>query len=128
MIKQRTDSDCYQCCLSELINIPYEEIPEFSKLYDGNRLYTEIDKFLYLHGYIRIVCDVTFENGVLNIPYFSGKCNCIGILEKQGRDYSHAVVLAFQDNNNITVYDPKNNSEYEFDDIAKIEIIIPMFN
>ena len=77
MIKQKHDKDCLQACLSELLEIKYEEIPEFYKLYpDMEKDYPEINdtfeklynEFLYEKGYSRILIDVPILNNKITIP------------------------------------------------------------
>ena len=131
---QKHDADCLQCCLSDLLDIPYEDIPEFYKLYaDEARKATDwsddlfeikYNEFLESKGYIRIMFDAEFEDGALKSPYIPKEYRCIGVMKKKDRSYTHAVILNFHKDNTITWEDPKPNSDYEFSDLVKIELIV----
>lgn len=137
MILQKHNHDCLQCCLSELLDIPYEEIPEFYKLYiDERKQFEEVkdwkedifeikyDEWLKSNGYTRFVFDAEFKDGALLTPYFSQSFKCIGVMKKSGRSYSHAVITHFLEDGTILWEDPKVDSDYEFSDLIKIEIIV----
>lgn len=134
MINQKHEKDCLQATLANLLLIPYENIPAFYESYEKrgeSDFFIELDDWLNSIGRYRILFDVGFrDDGKLSVPFYCGikKFRCIGILEKKGRKYSHAVLLEFKRSNdgsfNIEIiHDPKTNSEYDRFDLIQIEII-----
>jgi len=136
MNKQRHDRDCLQTCLSELLHINYSDIPEFHKISpDKNRPWSDeeittfkntYDNFLNSHNYFRITIDTPFipDKNCVKMPYLSlNNFKCIGILQKPSRHYSHCVLLEITNNKDISLLDPKPNSDYELSDITQIELI-----
>ncbi len=131
MVKQRNKKDCHICCLSEVLNIPYEEIPKFYEYYPeyGNpeNLFKEkYDEWLHSVGYIRIMADVKYDpiEEIINIPYHSlRKYKAIANLNKKDRVFSHSVVIQVDDmdKEEIQAIDPDDNSEFDLIDIEKIE-------
>ena len=137
MQMQRTESDCLNCCLSELLNIPYEEIPPFWKVWKNGIMEKptkeecdEYDKQLYSWlnemGYILISINVKYDpdKDCIELPCMSKKSfRCIGTLRKKERFFSHAVILDVYDGN-IYMQDPKENSDYSIEDITYIDFIL----
>lgn len=122
--KQKHDKDCLQTCLSNLLNIPYNEIPEFYKYYDDDNFTKEFDNWLSKKGLLRILIDVKIENGTVRMPFYhSGdEFECIGILRKEGRKFSHAVIIHYK-NKSLEIFDPKAGSEYLPEDLIQLEFI-----
>lgn len=130
MIIQKHGKDCLQACLSELLEISYEEIPEFYMMYpkDVDLFSAELDGWLRSRGYFRILMDSRYdeESGSVNMPLVSLESyRCIGVLEKPERSYSHAVVLEVK-NGKIILHDPKPDSDYDLRDLIQIEFILPL--
>jgi hypothetical protein len=133
MISQKNEKDCLQTTLANLLSIPYEVVPTFYQSYEKrgeSDFFIELDDWLNSIGRYRILFDAGFrEDGKISIPFYCGveKFRCIGILEKEGRKFSHAVLLEFERKKdgsfNIEMYDPKPNSEYDLFDLVQIEII-----
>lgn len=132
-IYQRHNDDCMQATLANLLCMPYESIPEFYKTFnnDGNRFVEALDKFLIGAGYFRITVDVKVrDDKTIAIPFSCSpeKLYCIGILEKQGREYSHAVLLEVIPKEKTPgfriAHDPSPNSEYDIYDLIQVEFIM----
>jgi len=134
-INQYNEKDCLQASLANLLNIDYNLIPHFYENYEKRResdFFTELDNWLNSIGQYRILFDVSFrEDGKICIPFYCGleKFRCIGILEKKGRAYSHAVLLEInrKDDGSFNIeiiHDPKVNSDYDLSDIVQIELIV----
>jgi len=123
--------------LSELLNIPYEEIPPFWKVWKNGIMEKptkeecdEYDKQLYSWlnemGYILISINVKYDpdKDCIELPCMSKKSfRCIGTLRKKERFFSHAVILDVYDGN-IYMQDPKENSDYSIEDITYIDFIL----
>lgn len=130
-IYQRTDSDCQKCALAVLLDKEYEEIPDFAEGIDMNIIMKEqadifdarLDKYLEENGMFRVDCKVSYTDELLIIPYVSKTQLAIGILRKNERKYSHAVVIEVSFNRCSIVFDPKKNSDYDLKDITYIEFI-----
>jgi len=130
MVMMRTDKDCLQACLSELLNLPYEKIPAFYESNGQNveHFWYEVDAWLKSIGLFRIVLNASYdsERDAVRIPLLSLKTyRCLGVLEKPGRAYTHSVVLEISDGT-CQLCDPKKNSEYDLKDLIQIEIIAPL--
>jgi len=133
MIMQKNDRDCLICCLSELLNINYDFIPKFYETYPldletsseehERKFRKKYDKWLTDNGYYRIMIDISIKENTIMIPYVSKKIRCLGVLKKKEKLYSHMVVLSIK-NKEITIFDPKQNSDYELLDIIGMEFII----
>lgn len=128
---QRNDKDCLNCCLSTLLDIEYDTLPKFWELYpnendsDDLLFRVEFDKWLASKGYFRIMCDCGFVPKKIKVPYISlEEIDCIGILKKQNRFYSHCVILTITKNKIEIAFDPKKNSDYDLLDIVSLEFII----
>ena len=131
MIKQKNNKDCHICCLSEVLGIPYNEIPKFYEYYpeygnDENLFKDKYDAWLHSVGYIRLMADVTYNESenLVNIPYHSlRKYKAIANLNKSDRVFSHSVVINVDDFNKgkIQMIDPNDNSDFDLRDIKKIE-------
>jgi len=125
---QEHEKDCLQACLTEILNIPYSEVPEFYKYMkdDGinNTYIQEYDKWLESLGYARIMFDIEWENGTIKYPVHISQTNyrAIGILHKKGRDYEHAIVLE-REGSQYNYHDPKSDSDYKIEDLIQIEFI-----
>jgi hypothetical protein len=128
-IYQKHTKDCLQATLSNLLSLPYSIIPEFYKYYeneDKDKWINMLTDFLDDHGYFRILLNVRIENDLImpiNI-YNNSPLLCIGILEKKGRNYAHAVLLEYLNNNFTIIHDPKRNTEYDIRDLIQIELIL----
>lgn len=122
---QKNKKDCLPTCLSKLLKIDYDKIPKFYEYYnEPGRFIFEYDKWLKENGYIRISIEIKKANRNIIIPYISvNKFNCIGVLKKKGRKYSHAVLI-HSVNGKIEIEDPKENSEYAIEDLIIVEILI----
>lgn len=136
MVMQRYLDDCLNACLAELLNIPYEEIPPFYKVFDQifkgannkeiSQFTHDFDEWLFSKGYCRIVVDVKFdkEKCQVQMPYISSdNVKCIGIFQKPDREYSHCVVLHIENNEKVWYEDPSEHSDYDLSDIIQIEVI-----
>ena len=134
MINQKNEKDCLQATLANLLLIPYEDIPAFYESYEKRGepdFFIELDDWLNSIGRYRILFDAGFrEDGKISIPFYCGleKFRCIGILEKKGRKFSHAVLLEVERKkdgsfNIEMIHDPETNSEYDLFDLVQIEII-----
>lgn len=134
-INQRNDKDCLQATLANLLSIDYETIPVFYEAYlrkkDVDDFLLELDTWLNSIGKYRILFDVSVrDDGKIRIPIYCGRENfiCIGILEKPGRGYSHAVLLHITRRENgfkISIeHDPKPDSEYTLNDLVQIVIVV----
>jgi len=124
MIKQKNDKDCLQCCLSEILEINYEDIPEFYRAYmessdKGNKLF---DSWLKRRGLQRFFMEFTKGHP---FPYCSGSAKFLGELKKDNRKHSHAVVL-WEEDGEVYMEDPKINSDYTIDDLQGVEIYFPI--
>lgn len=125
MIMQKGKKDCLQATLSNLLKIPYEEIPAFTELYESMEDFNkEYDKWLFSRGYIRIL----FDYDITKLPWISDQILMIGILKKDNRDYSHAVIIQYIHSGPKTVkielvHDPLKESDYDIKDLIQIEII-----
>lgn len=137
LVKQRHSKDCFTAVLSSLLDIEYENIPKFYKLFPSkddmpsesdnatDEFRIQFDSWLKSHGYYRVLFDVKYneESKKVDMPYCSlDVYYCVGILRKPERTYDHAVVLHVTQED-ITILDPKNGSDYEISDIIGIEII-----
>jgi hypothetical protein len=129
MIKQKNSKDCMQCCLSELLNIPYEEIPEFYKMYNkySDNYLEPLDDWLSSLGYVRMLIDVSIDENVVQLPFYysKNKFKCMGILRKENRKYDHAVIVYYK-NGQIGIDDPKINTDYSIKDLVQLEFIFRM--
>jgi len=120
---QRHDKDCLQCCLEMILDIPYDEIPEFYNFKCPN---DEYQKWLKQKGYMLICIDaLKNENGQVVFPTILNdfKFMYIGVLKKDYNQFSHAVVIE-QLENEFRISDPLNNSYYSLDDFKSFELII----
>jgi len=134
MIKQKTDSDCLRCCLSELLNIEYDLIPDFFKLYfdescegdsfNDNEFEINYDKWLKSQNLIRIVFDAEFEDETLKMPYISDSYKCIGILQESGKPYTHAIIIKPLANGDYEYEDPSLNDDADITTLIKIELLV----
>lgn len=131
---QKTESDCQRCSYAYVLNLTYDEVPDFVdklpafnfKEEDGDIFDKRIDNFLKSIGYLRLIVDCKYdkEKEMLTIPYCSkDEILQIGVLKKEGRKYSHAVVLKVEKNNVSIIFDPKKNSDYDITDITHIEYL-----
>lgn len=130
MVMMRTDNDCLQACLSELLEVPYEEIPAFWELcgLNGKQFWERVDAWLKSKGLFRVVLNASYdsERDAVRLPLLSlPKYRCLGVLEKPGRAHTHSVVLEISEGTCLQ-YDPKKNSEYDLRDLIQIEIIAPL--
>jgi hypothetical protein len=134
-IYQKHEKDCLQATLANLLNLKYEDIPEFYEFYlkrnSNDDFLAEVDQYLEKIGYFRILFDVSVtEDRKIRIPFFCSLENfkCIGILEKKDRNYSHAVLLEVRRNENqfsIGIeHDPKRDTDYVLQDLIQLELII----
>ena len=130
---QRHNRDCLQCCLSELLDVPYELVPEFYKLYSDsesesdiycNRFTNAFDEWLNVMSLQRVVIDVQYINNAVKAPYFSNNMKMLAILSKPDRVYTHVVVCTVADDL-ITIDDPNPDSDYTIEDIIKLTLIFP---
>jgi hypothetical protein len=135
MINQKHEKDCLQATLANLLFMDYESIPNFFENYETggeSDFFFKFDNWLNSIGRYRILFDASFrEDGKISIPVYCGleKYRCIGILEKKGRKYSHAVLLECERRkdgsfNIELVHDPKSKSEYDLFDLVQIELIV----
>ena len=129
-IYQKHDKDCLQACLATILKIPYNEIPEFYKTYPGvetkeGTFVQEYDTWLESKGYRRFQLDASLsDNKFQGVPYFSGKTLiCMAMLKEEDRYHSHAVVIEIC-SDHTQVYDPREDSDYEMDDLIQIEILV----
>jgi hypothetical protein len=133
MIMQKNDRDCLTCCLAELLQIEYSDIPKFYEIYPQDldkcndtqdyEFRKQFDEWLDSKGYMRIMIDIEVKDGIIKMPYISRPFKCFGILKKEKRSYSHIVILTIHDRE-VLIDDPKQNSDYELKDIIGIEFIL----
>ena len=124
MIKQKHDKDCLQCCLSEILDMPYEKIPNFYKEYvkSVDTANTMFDEWLRELGLLRFYATIT---DLQSVPYCSGSVRFLGELKKDDRKFSHAVVLWVEDNK-LYMEDPLAKSDYTLDDLCGVEVYLPI--
>jgi hypothetical protein len=136
-INQKTDKDCIQVSLCNLLGIEYNSIPEFYKEYeqtkDGNLFEDRVDEFLKSIGRCRITLPVQNNNGDLSVDFFISENNvrCLGILGKKERGYTHSVVLEIIKNERGAYrmkieHDPKPNTDYDIGDLLFIELVVKL--
>ena len=124
IIMSKKPNDCLKCSLSELLNIPYEDIPDFEL--DSNAQYVQINDFLEHNNLVRI--NIAYRFGDTLPFYLSHTTRCLGILSKQDKPYVHCVVLNMmkgikKECVEIEILDSKENSGYTLDDLSEIEFI-----
>jgi len=133
-INQRNEKDCLQATLANLLSVEYESIPPFYEAYfkrmSDDDFLLELDTWLNSVGKYRILFDVSIrDDGKIGIPFCCGldAFLCIGILEKKGRKYSHAVLLRVSRNGKsfeIKIeHDPKPDSECDLFDLVQVEFV-----
>jgi len=133
-VNQKHAYDCLQATLANLLRVDYSTIPEFYTQYlikkNVDKFNEEYDNYLASIGMFRIYFDVKMENGNISIPVFCtlNRLECIGILEKKDRVYTHSVLIALNNVNDKfdveLLHDPKVDSEYVIEDIIQIEMIL----
>ena len=123
----RHKKDCMQAVLATLLSVEYEEIPEFYLQHEaGVKDFDEnLDSWLHARGFFRIEIDTPYNKEPLSMPYVSlPSYVCIGVLYKQGRNYSHVVVLIVSDLGVRVYHDPKEGSEYTIEDLIRVEFVL----
>lgn len=129
---QKNRTDCMPTCLSELLNIPYEEIPVFIDLEDisnGAAFDVKLDTWLDSIGYYRMTIPTSYdaEKHEIKLPYNSlNGYRCIGILSQKQKPFDHAIILNVDKvDDEITLDDPLGDkSDYTIADIIEIEFIL----
>lgn len=131
-LKQRTDDDCLKTCLSHGLDIPYEQVPDFYKIYEkkGESWIQEYDAWLLSKGYFRVTCYSGYNEVLESIlmPSFSIRPEmCIALFKKKEKEHTHAVVLELREGEMVLI-DPKPNTDYVLSDIVQVELIFRMDN
>ena len=131
MINQRNKKDCTQATLANLLNIPYEKIPAFYEEYEKTGDFLgPLDAWLKSIGRYRLSVDVTWKGEELQLPFvvFTDSVKAVGVLGKDDRPYTHAVLLEirFSDGEYKTriLHDPRPDTDYDIFDLVSIELLL----
>lgn len=128
---QKTDADCYRTTVSNLLQMPYEEVPGFlTGTKEGDDIQAKWDAFdewLNSIGKVRIEFKVAYDKSIeaykMDTLVAAKDVLCIFTLKKPYLWFSHAVLGAKKLKSLEIVFDPKRSSDYDLDDLTSIEYI-----
>jgi hypothetical protein len=127
----RKKDDCFRCCIAELLDIPYEDVPDFfgdeiENKFTEDHIYKRLADWLEKKGIARLYIPCTSKNFISCVA--SQNMSLIGVFKKENIEYSHAVVLRTTDRGTSwDILDPKPNSDYHFHDLCAIEVFLPIY-
>lgn len=138
MQKQKTDRDCLISCLSEIFNVPYEDIPKFYEVFpinlkevtteQCNQFDQEYKDWVRRQGYTIFRMEARYNKETNSVEVWdwpASEFTGIATLKKKERDYSHAVVF-YKHVDTVSMNDPKPNSDYDLTEITEIEVFIKL--
>lgn len=119
-MEQKNGKDCLVTVLSEGLGIDYNSIPKFYE--NDETWHKEYEKWLKSQGLFRVVIGMVFSE-TLKFPYCSQlPVLLIGILHQPPKEHKHAVILEINETN-VTMHDPKPNSDYDLTDLIQVEML-----
>jgi hypothetical protein len=127
----RKKDDCYRCCVAELLDMPYENVPDFFGAEIENK-YTRVQIFKRVAEWfegrgltcIGIPCTSdAFVNGL----WVGHNMGLIGILKHEDEENGHAVVMRTMDcGATWDILDPSREPHHHFHDLCAIEVFQPI--